>query len=111
MELNDLNAGDLANKALDVLTKPLTDKLNQQIDKLAIQSRQKLAKEGNTTTSAITDLAVAEYIAGIPTARLKDEVSNQLQYVGKSARNGLIIGLSIVAIAILISGMIKNKHV
>lgn len=110
MGLDDLNVGDLANKALDVLTKPLTDKLNQQIDKLAIQSRQKLAAEGGTTTSAVTDLAVAEYLAGIPTARLTEEVSSQMQYVAKSARNGLIIGLGFIAIAILFSSMIKSKH-
>lgn len=107
------DAGGLFQKyggqAVDAIVKPIADKLNQQIDKIAYQARQKVALRQNVNPSQVTDLDVAEYIANLPTQQMTGEISQQMQYIGKTTRNGIIIGLGMVAVAILIVGMSKKK--
>ena len=110
MDLSDINLSNLGDKALEVLTKPITDKLNAQIDKLAVQARTKLAAEQKIQPAQVTDLAVAEYISGIPTAKLTQEVGTKMEYIGQTTRNGLIIGLGLIALAIMFSAVVKKSH-
>lgn len=96
-------------KAVEVLVKPVSDKLNSQIDKLSVQARAKIALENKVPQASVSDLEIAEYIIGIPTALMTKEIGTEMKYIGKSTRNGLVIGLSLVAIAILIVGLHKKN--
>ncbi len=108
MEIEQLFS-QYGGKAVEALVKPVSDKLNSQIDKMAIQARSKIASERKVPQSSVSDLEVAEYISGIPTALMTKEIGTEMQYIGQSTRNGLVIGLGIIALAILIVGLNKKK--
>ena len=88
--------------------KPISDKLNNQIDKIAIDARKKLAFENKVPESKVTNLQVAEYIANLPSKEITKQVADKMEYIGDSTRNGLIIGLGLIAIAMLVVGL-KRK--
>ena len=101
-------AQSLGNQTVTAIVTPISNMLNQQLAKIAGEARLKLATDQNVDQSQITDLAVAEYIAGIPTAQLTAQVSTQMVDIGHSVRNGLIIGFGMISIAMIINGMQRH---
>lgn len=99
---------NLAKDAISSITKPVSDKLNAQIDKVATLTKKKLAAQKGVSESKITDLQVAEYIANLPTQKMTEEIGDKMVYIGDVTRNGLIIGLGLIAIAVLVVGL-KRK--
>lgn len=96
-----------ADKLIETLSKPISDKLNQKIDEYAKQARTKIAKENSVPEYKVTDLEVAEYLSGMPTAIMTKEIGNKMEYIGKTTAAGIIIGLALIAIAMIVT---KNKN-
>lgn len=97
-----------ADQLLTVLAKPISDKLNQKIDLYAQLARTKIAKERGVKESYVTDLDVAEYLSGMPTARLSGDISNKMEYIGKAVSAGVVVGCIFIAISILVGS--KKNH-
>lgn len=104
----DYSIDKFGSDVVNAIVKPVSDKLNSQIDKIALQARKKLAYERSVPESKITDIEVAEYIANMPSQQITKEVADKMIYMGDAARNGLIIGLGLVAIAVLVVGLRKK---
>ena len=100
--------GQYGGQAIDALTKPLTDEINGKMAALAEQARARIATTKNIDPSMVTDLDVAECIAGIPTAQMSGQISEKVDYIGKCLRNGLIAGAVIVASVMVIDAIISN---
>ena len=107
----DLSLEQIGKDSLNAIVKPISDKLNAQIDKLALQSRSKLAFDRGVAPAQVTDLEVAEYLSNMPTQKITDVVADKMVYIGQSARNGLIIGLGLIAIAIMMVGLSNKKKI
>ena len=106
----DYSLDQFGKDTLNAVVKPISDKLNSQIDKLAIQSRAKLAVDRGVPPSKISDIEVAEYLSNMPTQKLNETVADKMTYIGQTTRNGLIIGLGLIAIAILLVGISKKER-
>ncbi len=94
--------------ATDALLKPISDKVNAQIDKIAYQAKYRIADQRNVDPSEVSDLDVADYIIGMPTANTNAVLSEQMSYIGKCTRNGLIIGGALIGLGILV-GKLATK--
>lgn len=106
---------DIANAASNAVSGSISSIINNQIDKLAVQIRVKLAAEQTIATgqqvdpNSIPDLDVTEYIIGMPTGSTNKVLDEKLTYIGASVRNGLIIGFGMIAVAMIITKL-SHKH-
>jgi hypothetical protein len=105
----DYTLDQLGKDAISAIVKPVSDKLNSQIDKIAFQARKKLATDRGVPESLVSDIEVAEYVSNLPSQQITKEVGEKMVYIGQSTRNGLIIGLGLIAISILLVGISRKK--
>ena len=78
---NGLNG--LLDDFSSVVTKPIQDKVEKQLDAISAQVREKLREQNGKNA---TDLEVAEYMLGMPTANMAKPLSD----IGVTLRNCLI---------------------
>lgn len=100
-KLND-NASTLAtgiSSLSEYVTKPLTDKIYQEIDKVTDDIRAKLAKEQKINPKSVKQLDVAEYLLAMPTSGLNKPINDMTA----SLRNSILIGFAGVCIVLYIT--------
>lgn len=83
----------------DYVTKPLTDKIYKEIDKVTDDIRYKLAKEKGIQPPQVKQLEVAEYLMAMPTAGLNKPIAD----MSASIRNSILIGFAGVCIVLYIT--------
>lgn len=105
-QLGDLlksSGNTLLDSAKTAVAAPIAAFLNSKLNDITAQARAKIAVSKGVDEGAITDLDVAEYVIAMPTAATNQVLSDQIAYVGKSLRNGIIIGAAMLSLAVFLS--------
>lgn len=101
---------EYGGKAGDAVSSFVSNMLNAQMGKISSQVKVKVALEKGLPPADVTDLDITEYMLAMPTAATNKALADKMEYIGKSTRNGLIIGLGLVAVAIVVTHLVKNER-
>lgn len=88
---------------LNVITDPIQQRINQKLDSLVSAIRVKLATEKGVSLNEITDLEISEYLMQMPLRSTNDTVTVVADQSTKIIAGSIVIGFSIVALAIFFS--------
>lgn len=99
----DKTLQNLGKTAVDAVMSPIQNRINSQLDVLALQIRSKIATQRGVQPQQVSDLEIAEYMMGMPLASTNQEIEK----AGNSARNAIFAGFALIAAAILFNGTRK----
>lgn len=108
--LEDLKsqATSAGSDLLKSVTEPIQAKVNQQLDKVVQDIRNKIANKRKVALSKVTDLEISEYLLSMPLKSTNDVLDEQIADAGRSIRNGIIIGFIILTIGVFLSRKVNN---
>lgn len=98
--------GEFSKAAGGAVSDALTAAIQPKLDAITFQVRQELARRRKVQPNQISDLEVAQFILVMPSA----ELGVKVEYIGQTVRNGVLIGCGVIALAILISGLIRRPR-
>lgn len=91
--------GGAASDAITAAIQPKLDAITEQV-------RQELARRRKVHPSKVSDLEVAQFIMAMPSS----DLGVKIDYMAQTVRNGVLIGCGVIALAILISALVRRTR-